>query len=294
MEIFREHAPSYWAANLPAIALKGGEKRPITPKWQEFCERMPTPAEQQEWVSRYPSGNIGLALGPASGLVAIDIDISDNVLVEEIKAVLPPSPWVRVGKKGCVMVHRYEGQKNFKLIMPDGSMGVELLGKGNQVVLPPSIHPDTGQPYTSNTNLWEVLDQVQPLPANVKEILAGVLGLSTTKRATTHKRGVVGVGNRHNTGVALIGSLINSGLNDDEVARKVYEWNDGLQAPLPVSEIDAMLSSVTQWDTHPFTDQGNASRLYDAYGDKLCYVPEVGVWYAWNGFKWEVDNHARN
>jgi hypothetical protein len=59
----------------------------------------------------------------------------------------------------------------------------ELLGLGNQLVLPPSIHPDTGKPYVSNTNLWEVLDELQELPQDIEAQLRRALtvaGVSLT------------------------------------------------------------------------------------------------------------------
>src|SRR3546814_3738561 len=40
------------------------------------------------------------------------------------------------------LAYRWEGQKNFKLRGADGGMICEFLGLGNQMVMPPSIHPD--------------------------------------------------------------------------------------------------------------------------------------------------------
>jgi putative DNA primase/helicase len=96
-----------------------------------------------------PRSNIGLPFGPASGLCAIDIDTTDEELVKAIEDCLPATPWRRVGKKGCALVFKWQGQKNFK-IRSDEGMICEFLGLGNQLVLPPSIHPDTGEAYTAN------------------------------------------------------------------------------------------------------------------------------------------------
>jgi P4 family phage/plasmid primase-like protien len=44
------------------------------------------------------------------------------------------------------------------------------------MVLPPSIHPQTEKPYVSDTNLWEVLDRIAPLPMDIEQILRRGLG----------------------------------------------------------------------------------------------------------------------
>jgi len=144
-------------------------------QWSTYGSQMPTQLEMQHWLASFPRGNIGLPLGPASGLCVIDIDTEDQDLIDAILDILPPSPWVRVGKKGMALAYRFEGQKNFKLRGSEGGMILEFLGLGNQVVLPPSIHPDTQQPYTANANLWDVLDKLPYLGEDIEDKLRALL-----------------------------------------------------------------------------------------------------------------------
>jgi putative DNA primase/helicase len=169
--IFADYAPLYWAAGLPVIPLRQRNKMPDITQWSTYSLRMPTESEQLIWLSSFPRGNVGLPLGPESGLCMIDIDTEDEDLVQQILSMLPPSPWKRVGKKGMALAYRFEGQKNFKLRNAEGGMILEFLGLGNQVVLPPSIHPDTGRPYTANVDLWEVMDQVPCLGEDIQDKL---------------------------------------------------------------------------------------------------------------------------
>jgi len=182
MSIFKDFAPHYWAANLPVMPLKrwnspgkGAGKAPILNEWTAYGEHMPTEAMRNHWLATYPDSNIGLPFGPASALCAIDIDTEDEELMKTITEALPPSPWRRVGKKGVGLIYKWSGQANFKLRDSDNKSIVEFLGKGNQMVLPPSIHPDTGKPYTSDTNLWEVLDKVVALPTDLEKVLRTAL-----------------------------------------------------------------------------------------------------------------------
>lgn len=180
--IFRDFAPVYWQAGLPVIPLKrfdsiakGAGKAPILNEWTNYADHMPSQGMQSHWLASHPDSNIGLPFGEASGLCAIDIDTEDEEVIEAIRSVLPASPWKRVGKKGMGLIYRWQGQANFKLRDSNNESIVEFLGKGNQMVMPPSIHPDTKQPYTSDTNLWEVLDQIAPMPMDIEKQLRDAL-----------------------------------------------------------------------------------------------------------------------
>lgn len=182
MTLFAKYAPLYWGAGLPVIPLKkfdstekGAGKAPILLDWTKYGAQSPTETEKGMWLRSYPDNNIGLPFGAASGLCAIDIDTEDEDLIKAILDILPPSPWTRVGAKGMGLIYKWSGQRNFKLAGEDG-MILEFLGMGNQMVVPPSIHPDTKQPYTANTNLYEVMDQIKPLPLDIDQRLRELLG----------------------------------------------------------------------------------------------------------------------
>ncbi len=163
---FAETAPAYYAAGLPVIPLVPGQKKPIPKGWQTYGERAVDPATQEQWLARYPDANIGLALGKASGLCAVDVDGLDVAIADRVLAALGLAvPWRRLGAKGFVALFKWrEGLKSFQVKAPDGSVLVELLGPGRQVVLPPSIHPDTRRPYTANCDLLDVLADLPGVP----------------------------------------------------------------------------------------------------------------------------------
>ena len=169
--IYGTYAAHYYAAGLPVIPLQPREKRPIVLGWSEYCTKMPEEALRESWISTYPDANIGLALGPCSKLVAIDIDTDRGDVLAVLEAMLPPSPWTRVGKKGNVRLYRWNGHRACKIKADTGEMLVELLSTGNQVVMPPSIHPDTGKAYTANCDLVDVLGQIPELPKDFEDQL---------------------------------------------------------------------------------------------------------------------------
>lgn len=174
--IFASKAPWYWQAGLQVIPLKVGLKAPQWPDWTRFCTNKVSESEQRSWLASCPRGNIGLPAGPASGLIFIDVDTDDPEVFKVVESVVPDSPWKRVGKKGYVVAGRYDYSKKDqrkKQLYVKGSAKplVEIMGIGSQIVLPPSIHPETKRPYTANAELYEVASLLPEFPTEIESIL---------------------------------------------------------------------------------------------------------------------------
>lgn len=221
--VFAENCDRHWDAGLPVMPLKpysanGGPegkptgKEPVVQRWQSLQARMPTVYEMMRWRSEFATGNLGLPLGPQSGLVAIDIDTDDPKLLGIINRVLPPSPWERIGQKGMVRVYKYEGQPIIRIKYRDeeGRMQslIEMLGAGSQIVLPPSIHPKTGKPYWANRELVDVVSEVRSLPPNIDQMLRAAFekeGLKLGSNAYGSVTDYISTGNRDNSLVSMAG-----------------------------------------------------------------------------------------
>lgn len=241
LNIFADNCDRYWDAGLPVMPLKkytktGGPegkptgKEPVESRWQTLQSRMPTEAERAAWKRFHRDGNIGLPLGPQSGLVAIDIDTDDPKIRGIIDRILPPSPWVRVGQKGEVRIYRYEGQPIIRIRYQteDGSIQslIEMLGAGSQIVLPPSIHPKTGKPYYANKDLVDVLDEVQSLPPNVEQLLRDAFtkeGYKLGSKSFGAVTNYISTGNRDNTLVAMAGLYANDVIRGKKTLKEACE-----------------------------------------------------------------------
>lgn len=120
--------------------------------WSRFCDRLPTPLEMGIW-EKWPDGGVGVALGPASAppgqqLVAVDIDTDDPTIQAAIFAVIPPSPVRKKGRTGQTCFYLAStGLAKAKFDDAEGKRLLDLLTHGRQSVLPPTIHPQSGQPY---------------------------------------------------------------------------------------------------------------------------------------------------
>lgn len=182
---FAQTAPGLIQSGYSPLPLMPGEKKPGTydsrdgwhlmKNWQKYCGYVPFPNVVAMWAT-WPNAGVGVALG--RGLICIDIDLEEAVA--PLLAILPPSPVQKMGRKGVSLFYRGDTKKirskNFRT--PERVGLVDLLAEGKQTVLPPSIHPDTGEPYywwTDDTLADVCLEDLPELPDDVGERIAEVL-----------------------------------------------------------------------------------------------------------------------
>lgn len=173
--IFLENAPAYFARNIPVIPLKPASKRPRPLNWSNFATTEIPEGTKNTWLAECPTDNMGLVLGSMSGVSVLDVDTDDESIIRAIMRVVPYSPWKRVGRKGFVLAFRYTGAKTFRISTRALGSICEFLSEGTQVVLPPSIHPDTLKPYVANCDLLSVIDNLQPVGEDFEEKLRKAL-----------------------------------------------------------------------------------------------------------------------
>lgn len=133
-------------------------KAPIREGWNLDENLLCTPAAARHHFARNPDDNIGACLEP-SGLVSLDADYPEgarSVLAAEgidLDALIATTPTIigraprlefkapatALGRKSVVWPPRALGEKSVTVL--------ELRAGRLQDVLPPSIHPDTKQPY---------------------------------------------------------------------------------------------------------------------------------------------------
>lgn len=144
MSVFGDNALKYFEAGWNILPLNG--KAPIINGWQEWGKEKQSLFQIEMWLSSYGERNIGLPTGAANGIIALDFDHDSDLLHEQIEKIAGQSPVKKRGAKGYTSFYRYNGETNRKWRKENKPI-VELLSTGNQTVIPPSIHPDTNEPY---------------------------------------------------------------------------------------------------------------------------------------------------
>lgn len=122
-------------------------------KWQRFRDETLSGFDLKLAVSA-PGANIGIVCGTQVGkdlhVVVLDFDATDPDALQALLAVAPASPMVKRGQKGESRF--YLAPKTRKTRSYDGADGrlLDVLTgfDTRQTVVPPSIHPDTRQPYS--------------------------------------------------------------------------------------------------------------------------------------------------
>lgn len=163
---FKTEAGQLYAAGYSPVPLVANDKKAYLNNWSTLCVNRMTKGDLDKY-SAETNLNIGIALGPASQIIALDFDDDLDGLHEKIKKLIPESPVVKVGKRGFTAFYRYQGEKNRTWkAKQDGKKYtiIELLSEGRQTVVPPSIHPEGGAyTYTSFQELVDVSPEELPL-----------------------------------------------------------------------------------------------------------------------------------
>ena len=117
--------------------------------WSDYCEKKsPSRFDYDRWA-KWPDANVGIALGPSSGIIAIDVDTDDPKILGVIEPIIPKSLVRKRGARGYTVFFRLaHGQKIVtRKFSVHKKTVLEILSKGRQTVIPPSIHPETCKPY---------------------------------------------------------------------------------------------------------------------------------------------------
>jgi len=133
-------------------------KHPMLNKWQHRASTDET--QIRKWFSGTRPRNIGILMGAASGLVAVDCD-STEAMQEALKRGLPETLTVETGR-GYHFLYKHpggrvgSGTKILKKVMPD--LPLDIKGDDGYIVAPPSLHI-SGKRYQ-----WAREQEPSPLP----------------------------------------------------------------------------------------------------------------------------------
>ncbi len=110
-----------------------------------------TDATIKSWWMQHPNGNIGVLCREVH---ALDLDAEWLWSNPAISSLIPTTPCFKRGRRGWTFLYRPDPQdpvrrsRSFVSKLND-EMLIEVLASGTRfTVMPPSIHPDTQQPYT--------------------------------------------------------------------------------------------------------------------------------------------------
>ncbi len=226
--------------------------------WKEYQDRLPTPDEVRGWWSRLPNSNVGLALGPVSGLVRVDVDGpgGEAALREKARGDLPRTLEFRSGRAdgtGRGFLYKIPAGIVLRTTYDSHATKNELRfqAKGAQTVLPPSRHKDGG--------CYEWVDGNSPQYVEAALTPDWVLAELTADRSKSERNGsaswediLEGVeeGGRNDSAASFVGGLLLDfkNLSDPMTVRRAWAatvgWNTLNRPPLEESELKVVFRSI--------------------------------------------------
>lgn len=161
-----EAALDYARRGWSVIPVAAREKRPAV-EWEQYQHERASEEQIHHWWQENPAYNVGVVLGAVSGLVVVDVDSAKAA--KAIRGLDPGLTPVVTTKRGFHWYYKHPGGKVSRArLLP----GLTLLGDGNYVVAPPSVHP-SGEPYRWLDFLSPGDVEPAPLPAWVAEKVRG-------------------------------------------------------------------------------------------------------------------------
>jgi len=260
----RRAALEYASYGWRVFPLKPKKKQPAVKGWKEFATT--DEDEINKFFDQFPGCNLGVRMGPLSGIIAVDYDAPK--MLEELKSwfkedeLITPHFISREGRGqlifawhdelptvGHCTVTNAEGKQVGDLKIGGGKIGTLS-------AMPPSIHPKTGKPYR-----WAIApDETEPMRLSAKAVVQInkiVLGTRTAAQpeardAAHWKRIVDGVteGSRNVDLTSYCGKMLSSvrDLSDEGGLAIIYESlvaiASNFDPPLPEDEVKTTFASI--------------------------------------------------
>jgi Bifunctional DNA primase/polymerase, N-terminal/Family of unknown function (DUF5906) len=130
--------------------VEGTKNRPLV-RWGSTEPASNDLDQITRWAMRYPGCNWGCATGKRSGFFGIDLDNADGLLWAAVNNLPMMGYQVKSGKNSVFAAHFYFRQPvgvRIKNSQSKIAPGVDVRGDGGMMVIPPSIHPVSGKPYS--------------------------------------------------------------------------------------------------------------------------------------------------
>jgi len=233
-------------------------KHPRIVEWQKLAnadERW-----MKDWWKRWPEANIGLVMGAASGVFALDIDprhggdVALTELIEQHGDEWLETSQARTGGGGHHILFAYPQGLNIRNSVERLGEGIDVRGEGGYIVAPPSLHA-SGRRY-------EWLNELEPAQAtewllerltDEKQTPQGVSPSKTQARAKSGASigAVIPEGERNETLFKIGCALCGQGAGSGEIEAELLRINrERCAPPLPEDEVLKTAKSAARYSAN--------------------------------------------
>ncbi len=222
----------------------------------------------KSWWERWSRANVGIAAGPESGILVLDIDPRNGgtETVTKLEMELGPLPQTVTASTGGGGQHRILAYPTFPVRKDNAGKlfgsGIDVLSEGCIMVAPPSWHA-SGKRYR-----WEEgrsFGDLKPAPLP-ERWLSRLRGDTTTTaqpkadNASAQPAGLVPEGQRNSHLTSLAGTLQRNDAAPETITAALMAENAAMcSPPLDSSEVEKIVASVTTYPAAPLGDSGDAA-----------------------------------
>ena len=311
-----QDALRYAFAGIPVFPLAG--KKPIEmpgvenvdgfiipPGQSGFHQATTDPSKIERWFTAYGEPNLGTPTGVHIDAVTgqpnarpfdvLDIDpdhggMASLALLMRSHGELPETAQQITGSGG----HHYCFLSDGKVKNSAGGIapGIDVRGTGGYIVLPPSIHPDTLEPYRWAQDVTEA--ELAPWP----EWLLTLISEISRKRQSTEVGARIPLGVQEATLMRMAGAMRRHSATKSEIyAALIVVAQERCDPPVSPADVERMATSASSYAPgdnligFPIDDAGNAERLVARYGPVIRHVSDSRAgadgWYFYDGRVWE-------
>ncbi len=264
-------------------------KRPLEKDWQRWCH------EKREYdeIGFVPSDNAGIATGPASGSLVVDIDDFKRFKETLLEHGTPGAIKTRIHKtgsgRGYHLFYKYptDGRKYSNRALHD-SHGFDIRGDGGQVIAPGSVHPETGMRY----EIFRDAPMIEA-PKWILDLAAGEKAPDERRHSASDSKSIfdgIPKGSRDDALFREACRYRMRGLSMEEAYVLIEEA--AARCVPPFVPEDARRKVESAWRYAPeynLTDSGNAERLVFHHGQTIRYNVTSKQWVIWTGKQWVSD-----
>ena len=215
-----------------------------------------------EWFTKWPKSNIGIATGKMSGFFVLDVDVKrkDGFIIsnghetlEELTDKYGKLPdtvqQISGSKEGNHHLFKYrEGIKNDVDFLP----GLDIRGDGGYIVVAPSLH-ESGNRYFWEMSSHPLETQIAEAPKWLIDMLANPKREQRQARPSSYWTNLfngVYEGNRNNSATSLVGHLLQKDVDAFLVMEILKLWNElRVKPPLSEKELNTILNSIAGRET---------------------------------------------
>jgi len=221
-------------------------KKPLIDSWKPYQSDPPTVDQIEKWWNKWPKAAIGIATGPVSGLLVLDVDHEKGweYVTEEKRLGSEPTPIARSGGGGWHVYYKYPEGADITIGARIGNedLGLDFRGRGGYVIAPPSSHP-SGDAYE-----WDQLPKEYP-PTMPPDWLMEELENKNNGHGDVDRllKGV-GKGHRNNAATKVAGRYLAKfdEENWDLALDSLKAWNQRNDPPLPEDELEKTFKSIAK------------------------------------------------